>query len=125
MAKNVLDGSYATCWEATDGEEDSYLSAIFKDSAYIDTMEIRFEYPWKRYFIKVETADDKNNWVAVADHTVEGIEGSPVHIPISKVCKSVKISFLNKPGAAKPSVWELLFYYTFHCYEIKKNMVTL
>ena len=66
-------------------------------------MEIRFEYPWKRYFIKVETADDKNNWVAVADYTVEGIEGSPVHIPISKVCKSVKISFLNKPGAAKPS----------------------
>ena len=57
-----------------------------------------------------ETADDKNNWVAVADHTAEGIEGSPVHIPISKVCKSVKISFLNKPGAAKPSVWELLFY---------------
>ena len=110
MAKNVLDGSYATRWEATDGEEDSYLSAIFKDSAYIDTMEIRFEYPWKRYFIKVETADDKNNWVAVADYTVEGIEGSPVHIPISKVCKSVKISFLNKPGAAKPSVWELLFY---------------
>lgn len=110
MAKNVLDGSYATRWEATDGEEDSYLSAIFKDSAYIDTMEIRFEYPWKRYFIKVETADDKNNWVAVADYTVEGIEGSPVHIPISKVCKSVKISFLNKPGAAKPSVWELFFY---------------
>lgn len=110
MTKNVLDGSYATRWEATDGEEDSYLSAIFKDSAYIDTMEVRFEYPWKRYFIKVETADDKNNWVAVADHTAEGIEGSPVHIPISKVCKSVKISFLNKPGAAKPSVWELLFY---------------
>ena len=52
----------------------------------------------------------KKNWVAVADYTAEGIEGSPVHIPISKVCKSVKISFLNKPGAAKPSVWELLFY---------------
>lgn len=41
MTKNVLDGSYATRWEATDGEEDSYLSAIFEDSAYIDTMEIR------------------------------------------------------------------------------------
>ena len=68
-AKNVLDGSYATRWEATDGEEDSYLSAIFKDSVYIDTMEIRFEYPWKRYFIKVETADDENNWVVVADYT--------------------------------------------------------
>lgn len=110
MAKNVLDGSYATRWEAMDGEDDTYLSATFKDNTYIHTMEIRFEYPWKRYFIKVETSNDKNNWVTIADYTAKGIEGSPVHIPISQVCKSVKISFLNKPETAKPSVWELLFY---------------
>lgn len=110
MAKNVLDGSYATRWEAVDGDEDTYLLVTFKDNTPIDTMEIRFEYPWKRYFIKVETSDNNNNRVTIADYTTNGIEGSPVHIPISQECKSVKISFTNKPEAAKPSVWELLFY---------------
>ena len=90
---------------------EKYLDMI---SLYIDGKLVK---PQKLDYYKfykpagyITTADDEKNWVAVADYTAEGIEGSPVHIPISKVCKSVKISFLNKPGAAKPSVWELLFY---------------
>ena len=110
IVKNILDGSYATRWEAAETDKNPYLIATFNNDTYIDIMEIRFEYPWKKYFVRVEASDSTGNWKTIADHTTQGIEGSPVNIPISQVCKSIRISFLNKPEEAKPSVWELLFY---------------
>lgn len=110
VTENVLDGSYATRWEAADTDENPYLLATFKDGTHVNIMEIRFEFPWKKYFINVETSDDNNTWETIVDYTAEGIDGSPVNISVPKTCKAIKISFLNKPEAAKPSVWELLFY---------------
>lgn len=39
--------------------------AAFDDVVSIDTVDIRFEYPWEKYFMKVETSIDGNDWVMV------------------------------------------------------------
>ena len=109
-ADNVLDHNYSTRWESDDDDRNPFLTATFKKETQINTLEIRFEYPWKKYFIKVESSIHGNNWNVVADYTTEGVSGSPVSIPVNSKCSQVRISFTDSQGATKPSVWELCFY---------------
>lgn len=84
--------------------------AAFDDVVSIDTVDIRFEYPWEKYFMKVETSIDGNDWVMVADYTTDGISGSPVNTPVAGKYKFVRFSFITSRGNVKPSVWEVCFY---------------
>lgn len=110
MAEKVTDGDYSTRWEASDEDKNPVLMAAFDDVVSIDTVDIRFEYPWKKYFMKVETSIDGNDWVMVADYTTDGISGSPVNTPVAGKCKFVRFSFITSRGNVKPSVWEVCFY---------------
>jgi Beta-xylosidase len=109
-AKNVLDKNYATRWEAASGDERSFLMVSFKNEVSVDTMEIRFEYPWKTYFFKLEVSSDEDKWVTAADYAETGVSGSPVIITINNKCKQLRISFDDRNDENTPSIWELSFY---------------
>ena len=103
-AEKVIDGSYGTRWEPAD--EDKAPVVIIA----VDTMEVRMEYPWEKYFMKVETSSDDNTWKHIVDYTTDGIAGSPVNVPVNDRCKFVRLSFTTPEGSIKPSIWEIVFY---------------
>lgn len=107
---NVVDNSYGTRWEVDSNDSDANLIAIFEEGTEIKTAEIRFEYPWKKYFIKVEYSKDGENWEKAADYTDLGISGSPVLIDVNSSCQVIRISFEKWSEENKPSIWELRFY---------------
>jgi beta-xylosidase len=109
-AKNVMDNNYTTRWEAVDDDDHAFITAVFENNTDINRLEIRFEYPWKNYFIKIDASDDGENWNTIADYTTNGISGSPVLIPVNKKCKYIRTIFENRVKEDKPSVWELCFY---------------
>lgn len=107
--ENAIDNSYATRWEAADNDKNVWITAEFAPDTHIQTMEIRFEYPWKTYYPLVEISADGEDWNKVADYTEEGISGSPVIVNIDKEIRFIKLAFDPKQEA-KASVWELRFY---------------
>ena len=109
-AENTVDHNYSTRWESADGDENPTLTVSFGDVVAIDTVEVRFEYPWEKYYMKVETSVDGKDWNTVTDCTKDGISGSPVSIPVAGECKFVRLAFAVSEGNTTPSVWELLFY---------------
>lgn len=109
-AENVSDKNYSTRWEVADDDQQASITAQFESNTPISEMEIRFEYPWKAYFIKVESSEDGDNWIAIKDYIKDGISGSPVLIPVNAKCKYLKISFDKWDKDNKPSIWEWYFY---------------
>lgn len=109
-AEKVTDNDYSTRWESADDDKNPVLTVSFDKAIPVDTMEIRFEYPWEKYFMKVEISADGNSWNMIADYTSDGISGSPVYISIAGQCKFIRLSFMVPQEAVKPSVWEVLFY---------------
>lgn len=109
-AGNVLDHHYGTRWEAADEDKNPVITTTFKGETGIGSMEIRFEYPWKKYFIKIERSANGKDWEVLANYTKDGVSGSPVIIPVKAKCSHIRTSFAEANGAAKPSVWELCFY---------------
>lgn len=107
---NVLDGDYSTRWEAADTDRHPTLTLSFGETVTADVVEVRFEYPWKKYYVKVETSTDGEHWTETIDFTDKGISGSPVVLPLAGSCKYARLSFDVPQGEAKPSVWEVLFY---------------
>lgn len=110
IASRVLDGDYSTRWEAAEGDMHPTLTLSFGDEVTADVVEVRFEYPWKKYYVKVETSSDGEQWNETIDYSCEGISGSPVVLPLAGSCKYVRLSFSVPHGGAIPSVWEVLFY---------------
>lgn len=111
IPENVLDNSYNTRWEAADNDKNSYLLVEFAKNVNVGDLEIRFEYPWEKYFCIVEVSEkDEKEWIKVADYRTEGVEGSPVNISVNRICRNIRITFDEKLQKTKPSVWELFFY---------------
>ncbi|WP_342990959.1 MULTISPECIES: family 43 glycosylhydrolase [Bacteroides] len=109
-AESVTDKNYTTRWEPADDDKNPALTVSFNDVIAIDTIEVRFEYPWENYFMKVEASVDGDNWDMVADYTTDGVSGSPVNVPLSGECKYIRFSFTEPEGSVKPSIWEVRFY---------------
>jgi beta-xylosidase len=108
--KNISDNDYSTRWETASNDSNSYLIAKFDSSTYIDTVNVLFEYPWKTYFLRIESSTDDNNWKLISDHQINGVTGSPVNFKIKENCTFVKILFDKWDEDNKPSIWELRFY---------------
>lgn len=113
VANNISDNHYSTRWEADPEDRNPEITMTFHDPVPPGNLEIRFEYPWKKYFIKVESieksADNGSAWVLAADYTKTGISGSPVIIPLKNRYQQVRISFIDSPDAALPAIWEVTF----------------
>ncbi len=105
----LSDKNYATRWEADDLDRNNQIIASFKPDTSIKYLNIRFEYPWKTYYPKVEYTSDGETWELATDHWEEGVSGSPVNISINKNILQLKISF-NPEKVIKNSIWELEFY---------------
>ncbi|SBW06405.1 family 43 glycosylhydrolase [uncultured Dysgonomonas sp.] len=108
--KNLTDNDFSTLWKASETDESAWVKADFNPDTFIKTMEIRFEYPWKDYFIKVESSADGNTWETIADHTEKGISGSPVNIDINKKASFIRIVFTTSDKEPVPAIWDLFFY---------------
>lgn len=110
-ASNVLDNDNTTRWEADNDDGNANLQFDFKGTPFIKTMEIRFEYPWKNYFVKVEILKEGVEWISVADYTKEGISGSPIEIRVNEKCKALRLSFIgSEEKNVIPSIWEVCFF---------------
>lgn len=107
--EKLSDKSYATRWEAADDDKNANLMIDFEPNTFVDYLSIRFEYPWKVYYPKIEVSDDGANWKFIADHWVDGVSGSPVDISVKAKAAFVKISF-NPEKEIKTSIWELDIY---------------
>lgn len=105
----LSDDSYATRWEAADNDKNINLVIDFNSKTFVETIRIRFEYPWKTYFPKIETSQDGKQWKLVADYWYDGVTGSPVDIPVNVKARYFKISF-NPKEEIKTSIWELEIY---------------
>lgn len=110
LPEYAMDGKYGTRWETSDGDASPSLTAKFKGGTRIDSLEIRFEYPWKTYFVKIESSPDGENWQTAADYSDSGISGSPVLVGINKEIGYARVSFPRWTEAAKPSIWEVRFH---------------
>lgn len=108
-AGNALDNSFATLWEAAENDNTPILTTGFDGNTKIDSMEIRFEYPWKEYKIKVEISRDGHEWVTVADFSEDGVIGSPVAIPIGETVQFVRLGFTGGE-VTKSAIWDIYFY---------------
>ena len=106
----LTDRDYGTRWEPADEDKTPALTVLFDNIVAVDTMEVRFEYPWEKYYMKVEVSLDGSDWEVITDYTTNGISGSPVIIPVNKQCEFVQLSFKVLESAVKPSIWELVFY---------------
>lgn len=109
VAEKVMDRSYGTRWEPADEDKIPTLIVSFDDIIAVNAMEVRFEYPWEKYFMKVEISSDRNDWKVITDYTIDGVSGSPVNVPMGERCKFVRLSFTTSGGGVKPSIWELVF----------------
>lgn len=108
-AGSVLDNNYSTRWEPSDTDKSPFLTASFKKPVSTETVELRFEYPWKKYYMKVETSLDGMKWITVADFTKYGVSGSPVDIKIKNSYKQIRLSFVLHDDETKPSIWDIYF----------------
>ena len=62
----LTDRDYGTRWEPADEDKAPVLTVLFDNIVAVDTMEVRFEYPWEKYFMKVEISSDNNDWTVAA-----------------------------------------------------------
>lgn len=109
-AQNAIDNNFGTLWKASTEDESPRIFVSFEEPASVGMMEIRFEYPWKNYFITIETSSDGKNWAAFADYTETGISGSPVNITLNKKVSHIRMSFDKSKQEAIPAVWDVFFY---------------
>ena len=108
-AANMQDNNFATLWKASADEENPWVIAQFAPDTKIDTMEVRFEYPWKNYYTKIETSADGEQWNTVIDYLCEGVSGSPVIIPVGAETSYIRMSF-DKEGDTEVAIWDVYFY---------------
>jgi hypothetical protein len=109
-AAHAVDNHFGTRWEANETDTEASITALFDSGTSLKTMEIRFEYAWKTYFITIESSKDGVQWDTVADYSEQGITGSPVVVDINKSCQFIRISFSKWDSENKPAIWDIYFY---------------
>lgn len=107
--KNIIDDNNATRWEPSSRDNLTTIICSFEDNTHFGSMKIKFEYPWKDYFIKIESSTDEKNWKLVSNYSEYGISGSPVSIPINDSATFIRITFNKWDNKNKPSIWKLSF----------------
>lgn len=108
-AANAADDSYATRWEPADDDPAPSIACSFAENTQVGTVELRMEYAWKTYYVRVEYADEEGCWHTAADYMEQGVSGSPIHLKVGKPCKQVRLVFGRPEASAKPAVWEVRF----------------
>jgi beta-xylosidase len=104
---NVADRHYGTLWQPAAGDTLPQLTAVFDEMQLPAMLELRFEYPWKRYFFSVETSEDGAGWKAEADFTTPGAEGSPVSVQLNHPFKYLRIIFTPHSDDTVPALFEV------------------
>lgn len=104
---NVADRHYGTLWQPATGDTLPQLMAVFDDLQLPATLELRFEYPWKRYFFRVETSEDGVGWTTEADYSKVGAEGSPVAVTLSHNFKHLRLTFTRHSDDTIPALFEM------------------
>ena len=109
LPENVQDQHYGTLWEPSVKDNSPVMTASFRGIQNIGNVEIRFEYASEKYYFFTEISTDGSNWKKIADFSEEGIEGSPVIIPVNQRIKNFRLTFLRIEDKANPAILELVF----------------
>lgn len=109
VAENTLKMDYVTLWEAADNDNSPQLTFEFEKDSDINTMEIRFEYPWKEYKFNFEISKDGDEWTSVSDFREDAATGSPVVISIEEAIQFARLSFVENCDV-KAAIWNISFY---------------
>lgn len=106
---NIADQHFGTLWEASATDKEPVITVSFERNTQLANAEIRFEYPWKKYYFVAEASLDGLDWIVVADYAANGIEGSPVDIQIGSKLRHFRLRFVAAEEAASPAIWEIFF----------------
>lgn len=98
----VIDDNYATRWVAAASDSGAWLRIDLGVARRIERQEIRLEYPWKPYGIRVQGSLDGSDWETLAEHPASSVAGSPLVIAIPARVRHLKLVF---DGGAAPAVW--------------------
>lgn len=109
MPANISDRHFGTLWEAAATDTVPVITVSFERNMNLANAELRFEYPWKRYYFVAEISSDGQDWEVIADYSATGIEGSPVDIAIGSQLKHFRLRFVSSENAASPAIWEIFF----------------
>ncbi|MGB3105348.1 family 43 glycosylhydrolase [Sphingobacterium siyangense] len=109
LARYAIDGDFSTRWEPNIKDKKPILDLLIPSVQELHTMEIRFEYPWKRYYFSAEYSSDGKNWKILKDYSNDGIDGSPVIIPLNVKSGQVRLKFVTNKNIATPSIWDVFF----------------
>ena len=106
-ARQVLDGNFATRWQAAAADREKWLQLDLGDVRSITRQRLRLEYPWKHYPMIVQSSTDGANWQTLFDGTADrGVTGSPVDLPGAQETRYLKLVFSEALPAEDCSLWE-------------------
>lgn len=104
------DSNYATRWAAGKDEKQSWLQIDLGSSRTVTRQEIRFEYAWKPYAVKLEISASGRTWFGIGDAFPTPTKGSPVYLESPITTRYLRLVFPAGPNQPAPSVWEWLAY---------------
>lgn len=107
-AARVVDDNYATLWAAGPEwkKDGAALDLDLGAARPIREIELRPEYAWKQYRLRVDISLDGVSWSTVADHTAEPVSGSPLILATPGEARHVRLVFPPSTATAEPALWE-------------------
>lgn len=106
---HIFDQHFGTLWSASESDANPTLTVKLEQPTRMGNAEIRFEYPWKKYYFVAEGSKDGQQWTTLADYSSSGVEGSPVDVAVGDSMLFFRLRFSIQPQGAVPAIWEIFF----------------
>jgi hypothetical protein len=104
-ASCAVDQDYTTRWSPEPEDETPWIRIDLGCAREIRRIELRFEYPWKKYSFICECSLDGIAWEILADQIRRPLAGSPVVIEAAASARFLRISF-RRTADVEPSLIE-------------------
>jgi arabinoxylan arabinofuranohydrolase len=105
-AAMVADDNHATLWAAGKDSSDSWLKMDLGQERTIRRQEFRFEFPTRTYRFVIGHSLDGKDWKVLADHSKEGLTGSPVVIEGEIAARFLRIGFPESGSGKETGIFE-------------------
>ncbi|MEJ2442814.1 MAG: family 43 glycosylhydrolase [Exilibacterium sp.] len=108
--ENVLDDNYATKWQAFGDEKESWIQLDFGKLKSFSVNEVRLEYAWKTYRLKLESSSDGRHWEVLVDQSKTPVKGSPLRFQQEGAGRYLRLVFPGGEGEPVPALFEWQVY---------------
>lgn len=108
-AAHAIDDNYATRWAPAADDATPWLRLDLDSTQPIDRLVVRFEYAHRSYHPTITTSLDGTTWHPLDHLPAEGLQGSPVIVPVNRPARHIRLQFdtaASDATAAPPAIWE-------------------